>query len=67
MHIWDGAVRVQAFDNLDLSGEHWNGLDGQNTFDLSQPRTVIFGMGISVFYQAAVGFIISTEGGDFTT
>lgn len=75
VHIWDGAVRVQAFDNLAFSGEHWNGLDGQNTFNLTSPHTVAFGMGISVFYQAAIGidspvppatFIISTAGADFT-
>jgi hypothetical protein len=74
VHIYDGSAKVQEFNGLHLSGAHRTGLDAQNTFNLSAAHTVIFGMGISFFYQAAIGFdspipparlIIGTAGGDF--
>lgn len=75
VHVYDGVGKFQAFDGLHLQGDHGGGLDGSNTFNLPTPHTVVFGIGISFFFQAAVGFdsaippahlIVSTAGGDFT-
>ncbi len=74
VHIWDGPSRVQEFDQLDLDGEHWIGLDGQNTFNLAKPHTVLWGMGVSFFFRTSVGFdsaippsrlVVASAGGDF--
>jgi hypothetical protein len=76
VHVWDGSAKVTEFNNLNLQGEHRNGLDAQNTFNLPSVHTVAFGIGISFFFQAAVGIdspipparlIVGTGGGDFTT
>jgi hypothetical protein len=74
VHIWDGPNRIQTFDGLHLTGDHWNGLDAVNTFNLSTPHSVIWGMGISFFVQASIGFdtvidpklFVASAGGDFT-
>ena len=75
VHIYDGSGKVQEFNNLNLSGEHRTALDGENTFTLSAPHTVVWGMGISFFFQAAIGIdspippsrlIVASAGGDFT-
>ena len=74
VHIYDGSGKVQEFNDLLLTGEHRTGLDGVNTFNLSAPHTVVWGMGISFFFIADVGFdtqipdarlIVSSAGGDF--
>ncbi|MEU9045191.1 MULTISPECIES: hypothetical protein [unclassified Kitasatospora] len=66
---------IQQFNDLAFEGEHRTGLDGQNTFVLDQPHTVVFGIGISLRCVAAIGFdtpiapsrlIVGTAGGDFT-
>lgn len=75
VHVYDGSGKVQEFNGLHLSGEHRGALDGQNTFNLSAPHTVVWGMGISFFFQASVGIdspippsrmIVASAGGDFT-
>jgi hypothetical protein len=57
-----------------ITGEHRTALDGTNTFDLSTPHSVVWGMGISFFFIADIGFdthipdarlIVSSAGGDF--
>lgn len=75
VHIWDGPNRIQTFDGVHLKGKHRTGIDATNTFNLSAPHTVLWGMSISFFVQAAIGIdspittrlIVSTAGGDFTT
>ncbi|MEU1283356.1 DUF6623 family protein [Kitasatospora sp. NPDC005856] len=76
VHVWDGSAQVQQFEDLASEGDHRGGLDGQNTFVLSQPHVVAFGIGISFFVVAAIGFdtpiapsrlILGTAGGDFVT
>jgi hypothetical protein len=72
-HVFDGSERIQEFNDLHLSGEHRSPLDAQNTFTLSAPRTVLWGIGLTFFVQAAIGFdtvivprlIIASAGGDF--
>ena len=56
VHVYDGSSQVQQLNNLHLSGEHRTGLDNANTFDLAAPHAVLFGMGITFFVQASIGF-----------
>jgi hypothetical protein len=74
VHIYDGSGKVQEFNNLMLTGEHRTALDSSNTIDLSTPHTVVWGMGMSFFFVADIGFdtripdarlIVSSAGGDF--
>lgn len=74
VHIYDGSSKVQEFNDLVLKGEHRVALDGQNTFSLARPHTVIWGMGITFFFVADIGFdtqippphlIVASAGGDF--
>src|SRR5947209_18284513 len=74
VHIYDDSSKVQEFNELMLEGEHRTALDNANTFNLATPHTVIFGMGISFLFTAAIGFdtqipparlIIASAGGDF--
>jgi hypothetical protein len=72
VHVYDGSAKVQKFNELHLESEHRLALDRQNTFNLSAPHTVVWGMGIS--FVAAIGFdsrmpdaplIVASAGGDF--
>jgi hypothetical protein len=73
VHIYDGSAQVQQLNSLHLTGEHRSGLDRANTFDLATPHTVMFGIGITFFVQASIGFdtaiqtrfITETAGADF--
>ncbi len=73
VHIYDGSTKVQEFNDLHPEGDHRTGLDGANTFDLASPHTVLWGMGISFFVQASIGFdtpittrfIVASGGADF--
>ena len=76
VHVYDGSSKVQEFNDLFASGEHRTGLDAQNTFELSAPHTVAFGIGISFFVIADIGFdspigdgrlIVASGGGDYRT
>ncbi|MFE1744054.1 hypothetical protein [Coleofasciculus sp. H7-2] len=59
-----------------ITGEHRIALDGVNTFNLTNPHTVIFGIGVSFLFIADIGFdsaippsrlILASSGGDYTT
>lgn len=73
VHIYDGSAKVQELNGLQFTGDHRSALDGANTFDLASPHTVLFGMGITFFVQASIGFdtviqtrfITATAGADF--
>jgi hypothetical protein len=74
IHIYDGSIQVQQFNNLDASGERRFELDGKNTVHLAQPHTVVFGMGLTFRYEAQVSLghqvdsahlIVAAAGGDF--
>lgn len=76
VHVTDGSFKIQEFEDLSLDGEHRSSLDGQNMFILAQPHKVRWGIGISFFYTAAIGFdtplppsrlILGSAGGDFFT
>jgi hypothetical protein len=74
VHLYDGPARIRAFDGLGQNGEHWNRIDGANTFTLDQPYEVTQGLGISFLFQADIGIDstipppllqISSAGGEY--
>ncbi|ALE06347.1 beta-lactamase [Arthrobacter sp. ERGS1:01] len=73
VHFYDGSSKIEELNNLNLAGEHRSSLDAQNTFHLSSPHTVVWGLGITFFVQADIGFdsnistrlIVASAGGDF--
>jgi hypothetical protein len=74
VHVYDGSSKVQEFNGLMLEGEHRLTLDGENTFQLSAPHSVVWGVGISFFVVAAIGIdspipdarlIVEAAGGDY--
>jgi hypothetical protein len=73
VHIFDGSSKVQEFNGLHLEGPHRTHLDSENTFNLSKPHVVRFGIGITFRYLAAIGFdspvssrlIVGTAGADY--
>ncbi|MGE5444418.1 MAG: DUF6623 family protein [Ignavibacteriales bacterium] len=76
VHVYDGSSKIQEFNDLMFEGEHRLVLDGQNTFNLATPHTVAWGVGISFFFVASIGFdttipparlILGAAGGDFFT
>jgi hypothetical protein len=76
VHVYDGSSQVQEFNDLFLSGEHRVNLDGQNTFNLAKPHVVAYGIGVTFFYVADIGFdsnippprlVLGSAGGDYTT
>jgi hypothetical protein len=75
VHVYDGSSKVQQFDSLALSGEHRVSLDSANTFNLTTPHVVRFGIGVSFLFTADIGFdsaippsrlILGSAGGDYT-
>ncbi len=74
LHVYDGSSKVQEFNNLMYDGEHRTSLDTQNTYNLSNQHIVIWGIGITFFCVADIGFdskippprlILGAAGGDF--
>lgn len=49
LHVYDGPNRKITFDNLvGYSGDHSTGIDAFNTWTITPPLTILFGLGISV-------------------
>ena len=76
VHVYDGSSKIQEFNDLHLQGEHRLGLDAANQFNLSQPHAVVWGIGVSFFFVADIGFdssippprlILGSAGGDYDT
>ncbi|KAJ9661771.1 hypothetical protein H2198_001736 [Neophaeococcomyces mojaviensis] len=74
VHIYDGSSKIQEFNGLNLAGEHRLSLDGANTFNLSTPHVVRWGIGITFAFTASIGFdsqippsrlIVASAGADF--
>ena len=74
LHVYDGSSKPQEFNDLLLQGEHRLSLDAENTFVLEKPHTVVWGIGISFYFVADVGFdtqipgarlIVGAAGGEF--
>ncbi len=51
VHIYDGPRLIKAFDDLKLSGDHGRTPDRFNTFSITPPSEVHFGLGLSVCVQ----------------
>ncbi|HEV7785077.1 MAG TPA: DUF6623 family protein [Thermoanaerobaculia bacterium] len=74
VHVYDGSSKPQELNNLLLQGEHRLALDAENTFMLEKPHTVVWGIGISFYFVAEIGFdnsipparlIVAAAGGEF--
>jgi hypothetical protein len=48
VHVYDGARLIQAFNGLKLSGDHVRAADKANTFVITKPAEILFGLGVSV-------------------
>ena len=76
VHVYDGSVKVQAFDDLNLKGKHQFAIDSVNTFNLAAPHGSLFGIGVSFLFIADIGFdlaippsrlVVASAGGDYST
>jgi hypothetical protein len=72
VHIWDGRIQVQQFNGLDLKGNYADHIDASNTFTLTDPHEVLFGMSISFYFQGGnrsgperILFLVTGAGADF--
>lgn len=72
VHIWDAGTLVQQFDGLDLKGDYGGHIDASNTFTLTDPHEVLFGMSISFYFQGGdrsgperILFTVTGAGVDF--
>ena len=79
VHVWDGGVRLRAFDNLMLRGDHRFGIDKDNSWEITPHIPVTFGIEIAARVQFMdlidgpepgakqfeFGFFVSTAGADF--
>ena len=75
VHVYDGSSKPQEFNNIQMSGEHRSALDASNTFNLSAPHSVAWGIGVTFFFVADIGFdtqippaqlIVASAGADYT-
>lgn len=48
IHVYDAGAKIAWWDGLALAGKHDTGLDGQNSWTLSSPVAMKFGLGVSV-------------------
>jgi hypothetical protein len=55
VHIYDGAQRVQAFNDLHFDGDFTTRIVQANTFELRIPHAVKHGTSISFFIQGTSG------------
>ena len=71
VHIYDGNSRVKEFNGLNLTGDHTNGIDASNSWDINPKITIGYGLGISVHVETedAMGMevLFTTAGADFET
>jgi hypothetical protein len=75
VHIFDGPARIQTFLTHGKWGKHGNGIDADNTFKLSTPHSVAWGMSISCLFKGSdsIEVIVRPKlsviaaGADFTT
>jgi len=54
VHVYDGARRIKAFDNLKLGGLHAVNIDEKNSFAIDPPFDMRSGLGISIGVEAKV-------------
>lgn len=76
VHLYDGARPVKMFEGLNLSGDHSVDMDAANSWGITPPLEIAFGLGVSV----GVAFLLqdpdsaglpeilfTTAGADFST
>lgn len=65
VHLWDAARRVHGFDlsGVNATGPHHHEIDDLNTFRLDEPRTIRFGLGISVQVEFQRGQLSNLQRG----
>lgn len=51
VHIYDGKTMVKAFDGLSLSGDRSASISARNSWAISPPITIRYGLGISIAVQ----------------
>jgi hypothetical protein len=51
VHVWDGRKLIKEVDELNLSGDHLDGIDTSNSWLVDPPTELRFGLGISVKVQ----------------
>lgn len=51
LHIYDGKIRIKAFDVMAFSGDHSAAVDDQNSWLIRPPLGVRFGLGLSLQVQ----------------
>jgi hypothetical protein len=75
VHVYDGPSKIEEFNNLSRQGNHLLTLGNRNTFPLTFPHNVKWGIGISFFFTATGGFegssagsrlILGSAGADFS-
>jgi hypothetical protein len=54
VHIYDGPRKLLELNELFLTGDHQNSVDGTNMFELEDVPHVFLGIGISFFFLADV-------------
>jgi hypothetical protein len=57
VHFYDGARRVQEFNDLHFDGDFTASIGPANTFVLRTPRAVQRGIGFSFFIQGSLGSV----------
>ena len=75
LHIYDGKMRVKAFDGLDLTGDHSHTIDDKNSWVIEPNLTIRYGLGLSLgveypIYYPEMGnargeILFTTAGADF--
>lgn len=48
VHLYDGAVRFESFDNISYCGDHFENIDNFNAWVIKKPHSMLYGLGISV-------------------
>jgi Family of unknown function (DUF6623) len=77
LQVFDGSTLVQEFTGLQRFGSHSASADADNTFNLTNPHTVNFGISVTVRLRAATSpsapagtpsrLAVPAVGGDFET
>jgi hypothetical protein len=68
LHIYDGPTRVREFNNLNFSGDHSGAIDSSNSWVVTPPLTIFYGLALSVgvFFGGGYGDLyFTTAGADF--
>jgi hypothetical protein len=74
VHLYDGSINFHQFNDLHAGGEHRTSIGTQDTFTLPTPHAAFLGIGVSILFQADIGFdsnipaprlIVAASGADY--